>query len=78
MSNSDICLNTFFSLDNALEDLSTNIHNLKDNYQINDISNQIVDLGNKITVLNNRVNQVLNLYTMIDELKQRQQQSNNT
>ena len=63
--------NITFTLDNALEDLSVNIYNLKNSYQVNEISNQIVNLGNKITDLNNKVEQVLNIYTTIEDLKQR-------
>ena len=37
--------NNTFNLDNALEDLSMNIHNLKDSYQVNDISNQISNIN---------------------------------
>ena len=64
-------LNTNFTLDSALDDLSMNINNLKNSYQVNDISNQILDLGNKINNLNNKVEEILNIYTMIDELKER-------
>ena len=63
--------NLNFTLDNALDDLSLNINNLKNSYQVNDISNQIVVLGNKITHLNNKVEEILNIYTMLDELKER-------
>ena len=63
--------NITFSLDNALDDLSMNIYNLKNSYQTNDISNEIVDLGNKIHILNDKVEEVLNIYNMIDDLKQK-------
>jgi hypothetical protein len=68
--------NNTLTLDNALDDLSMNIYNLKNNYQVNDISNQIIDLGNNITTLNNKVEQILNIYTMIDDLKQRVNNTN--
>lgn len=60
-----------FTLDSALDDLSMNINTLKNSYQVNDISNQIVNLGSNITTLNNKVEEILNIYTTIDELKQR-------
>ncbi len=62
---------TTFNLDTTLQVLSMNIYNLKDNYQASDISNQIIILGNIITDLNNKVERVLNLYTIINDLKQR-------
>lgn len=68
--------NNTLTLDNALDDLSMNIYNLKNNYQVNDISNQIINLGNNITTLNNKVEQILNIYTMIDDLKQRVNNTN--
>ena len=37
----------------------------------NDISNQIVNLGSNIDALNNKLVDILNIYTMIAELKQR-------
>ena len=60
-----------FTLDNVLDDLSMNINNLKNSYQVNDISNQIINLGNNINTLNNKVVEILNIYTMIDEIKER-------
>ena len=63
--------NITFTLDSALDDLSMNINNLKNSYQVNDISNQIVNLGSNIDALNNKLVDILNIYTMIAELKQR-------
>lgn len=63
--------NITFTLDSVLDDLSMNINNLKNTYQINDISNEINILGTNINTLNNKVVDILNIYTMIEELKQR-------
>lgn len=63
--------NTTFNLDSALDDLSMNINNLKNNYQQSDISNQIINLRTDISNLNNKVEQILNIYTTIDQLKDR-------
>lgn len=60
-----------FSLSNVLDDLSLNIYNLKNNYNVNDISNQIMNLNDNINVLNNNLEQVLNVYAIINELKVR-------
>lgn len=68
MSNSDL---NNFSLSNVLDDLSLNIYNLKNNYNVNDISNQIINLGNNIQHLNAKIEEVLNLYDTINELNLR-------
>jgi prefoldin subunit 5 len=60
-----------FTLDSALDDLSRNINTLKNSYQVNDISNQIINLRTDISNLNYKVEEILNIYTTIDELKQR-------
>ena len=64
MSNSTDGLN----LNNVLNDLSLNIFNLK-NDNVGDVSNQIINLGNNIDILNNQLEQILELYTMVDDLK---------
>ena len=60
-----------FSLATVLDDLSNNIYNIINDYDVNDISNQIVTLNDNINQLNTNLEQVLNLYTIINELKQR-------
>ncbi len=67
MSNNTSGLN----LNNVLNDLSMNIYNLKNEYNVSDISNQIINLGNNIDTLNNQLEQILELYTMVDDLKNR-------
>lgn len=67
MSNSTDGLN----LNNVLNDLSLNIFNLKNEYNVGDVSNQIINLGNNIDILNNQLEQILELYTMVDDLKKR-------
>lgn len=67
MSNNTSGLN----LNNILNDLSMNIYNLKNEYNVSDISNQIINLGNNIDTLNNQLEQILELYTMVDDLKNR-------
>ena len=59
------------NLNNVLNDLSLNIFNLKNEYNVGDISNQIINLGNNIDILNNQLEQILELYTMVDDLKKR-------
>ena len=59
------------NLNNVLNDLSLNIYNLKNDYHFGDISNQIINLGNNIDLLNNQLEQILELYTMVDDLKKR-------
>lgn len=59
------------NLNNVLNDLSLNIYNLKNDYNVSDISNQINNLGNNIDILNNQLEQILELYTMVDNLKER-------
>ncbi len=63
--------NIDLNLDNILDDLSMNIYNLKNNYQVNDVSNQIIVISNKINDLNNKIEKVIDIYTMINELNQR-------
>lgn len=67
MSNNTDGLN----LNNVLNDLSLNIYELKNEYNVHDVSNQIINLGNNINILNNQLEQILELYTMIDDLKKR-------
>lgn len=67
MSNNTGSLN----LNNVLNDLSLNVYTLKNEYNVSDISNQINNLGNNIDILNNQLEQILELYTMVDNLKQR-------
>ena len=67
MSNNTDGLN----LNNVLNDLSLNIYDLKNEYNVHDVSNQIINLGNNINILNNQLEQILDLYTMIDDLKKR-------
>ena len=59
------------NLNNVLNDLSLNIYELKNEYNVHDVSNQIINLGNNINILNNQLEQILELYTMIDDLKKR-------
>lgn len=59
------------NLNNVLNDLSLNVYTLKNEYNVSDISNQINNLGNNIDILNNQLEQILELYTMVDNLKQR-------
>lgn len=60
-----------FTLNNVLNDLSLNVYTLKNDYNVSDISNQINNLGNNIDILNNQLEQILELYTMVDNLKER-------
>jgi hypothetical protein len=60
-----------FSLSDVLDDLSLNIYNLKDNYDVSDISNQILNLNANIDNMNSKLEQILNLYAVINELKVR-------
>jgi len=60
-----------FTLNNVLNDLSLNVYTLKNEYNVSDISNQINNLGNNIDILNNQLEQILELYTMVDNLKER-------
>jgi len=59
------------NLNNVLNDLSFNIYSLKNDYHVGDISNQIINLGNNIDILNDQLEQILELYTIVDDLKQR-------
>jgi|TARA_B100000767_G_C19615097_1_gene471558 hypothetical protein len=59
------------NLNNVLNDLSLNVYTLKNEYNVSDISNQINNLGNNIDILNNQLEQILELYTMVDNLKER-------
>ena len=67
MSNNTSDLN----LNNVLNDLSLNIYNLKNEYNVSDISNQINNLGINIDIINNQLEQILELYSIIDKLKER-------
>ena len=60
-----------FTLNNVLNDLSLNVYTLKNEYNVSDISNQINNLGNNSDILNNQLEQILELYTMVDNLKER-------
>ena len=60
-----------FTLNNVLNDLSLNVYTLKNEYNVSDISNQINNLGNNIDILNNQLEQILELYTIVDNLKER-------
>ena len=66
-----ILVGVHLNLNNVLNDLSMNIYNLKNEYNVSDISNQIINLGNNIDTLNNQLEQILELYTMVDDLKNR-------
>ena len=59
------------NLNNVLNDLSLNVYTLKNEYNVSDISNQINNLGNNIDILNNQLEQILELYKMVDNLKER-------
>tara|TARA_B100000768_G_C11026402_1_gene268243 strand:+ start:170 stop:382 length:213 start_codon:yes stop_codon:yes gene_type:complete len=59
------------NLNNVLNDLSLNVYTLKNEYNVSDISNQINNLGNNIDILNNQLEQILELYTIVDNLKER-------
>ena len=59
------------NLNNVLNDLSLNVYTLKNEYNVSDISNQINNLGNNIDILNDQLEQILELYTIVDDLKQR-------
>lgn len=67
MSNNTSDLN----LNNVLNDLSLNIYNLKNEYNVSDISNQINNLGINIDIINNQLEQILELYSIINKLKER-------
>jgi len=57
-------------LSGVLNDLSYNISLLKEDFQVNDISNQILNLSNMINELNTKLVDISNIYTMINQIKQ--------
>ena len=58
-----------YSLTDVLDDISLNFSNLINEFNVNDVSNQIIDLSTNINDLNIKIESVLEIYTIINDLK---------
>ena len=58
-----------YSLTGVLDDISLNFSNLINDLNVNDVSNQIIDLSTNINDLNIKIESVLEIYTIINDLK---------
>jgi hypothetical protein len=58
-----------YSLTDVLDDISLNFSNLINDFNVNDVSNQIIDLSTNINDLNIKIESVLEIYTIINDLK---------
>lgn len=58
-----------YSLTDVLDDISLNFSNLINDFNVNDVSNQIIDLSTNIHDLNIKIESVLEIYTIINDLK---------
>ena len=58
-----------YSLTDVLDDISLNFSNLINDFNVNDVSNQIIDLSTNIHNLNIKIESVLEIYTIINDLK---------
>ena len=58
-----------YSLTDVLDDISLNFSNLINDLNVNDVSNQIIDLSTNINDLNIKIESVLEIYTIINDLK---------
>jgi hypothetical protein len=60
-----------YSLTDVLDDISLNFSNLINDFNVSDVSNQILDLSTNINNLNIKIDSVLEIYTIINDLKVR-------